>query len=96
MILAVILFCVGGVELVTGWFYADVSKWESTTDGTLVRVEHGRSSTYEFLFRVNESKQRMKTSPGANRSSFLSFPASDCAPMHSRRTEYSRLKVSND
>ena len=52
--LAVLVLVIGGVQLLIGWTYLDVSKRELSTVGTLVSVHHGRGSSYEYVFRVND------------------------------------------
>jgi hypothetical protein len=60
--LAIICMVVGGVQFMMGWSYAEASKREATAVGALVRVTHGRSSTYVFQFRLNGALIRGDTS----------------------------------
>jgi hypothetical protein len=53
VVLAIILIGVGGIQLLMGWSYIDDSKREASTIGTLIRVHHGKGSTYEYVFEVN-------------------------------------------
>jgi hypothetical protein len=53
ILLAALLIVVGTVQLMMGWSYTEVSGREDTTVGTLIRVFHGKGSTYEFSFKVN-------------------------------------------
>lgn len=53
ILLAIILMVVGGAQFLMGLSYEEASKREATTVGTLVRAEHGRTSTYEYQFKMN-------------------------------------------
>ncbi len=53
IVLAFFLIVVGGVQLLMGWSYTEVSKREASSVGTLIHVRHGKGSSYEYVFRVN-------------------------------------------
>ena len=53
VVLAIILMGVGIFQLLIGWSYIGDSKKEASTVGRLVRVHHGKGSTYVYVFAVN-------------------------------------------
>jgi uncharacterized membrane protein len=63
MVLGVILTLVGCFMIIVGFTYRDEAKHEATTPGVIVRVIHGKSTTYDYVFRVNGIK--MNDSGGA-------------------------------
>lgn len=54
--LGIILTVVGCVVILIGLTYRDEAKHEATTTGVIVRVVHGKSTTYDYVFRVNGIK----------------------------------------
>jgi hypothetical protein len=57
------LAVVGSVIVLIGLTYRDAANHEATTTGMIVRVNHGKSTTYHYEFRVNGIK--MSDSSGA-------------------------------
>jgi hypothetical protein len=48
------LLLYGLVQLLWGWYYADIAKREGTTEGIIRRVYSGtRSTTYEYTFQLD-------------------------------------------
>ncbi len=59
----IMLTLVGCVMMIIGLTYRDEARHEATTTGVIVRVIHGKSTTYDYVFRVNGIK--MNDSGGA-------------------------------
>jgi hypothetical protein len=56
MVLGILLTLVGCVMIFIGFTYRDEAKHEAATTGVIVRVVHGKSTTYDYVFRVNGIK----------------------------------------
>lgn len=52
-IIAIFLIAFGGFQLIRGLTYADASKRETTTVGTILSAHCGKGCTYAYVFEVN-------------------------------------------